>query len=120
MSLETVLYFVAGALVVCGLQAIWFNSNFPIHIFKLLRLIREEDDVYTWDEWQIWLVTRRELLGELLTCSVCLSVWMSLGCALLQHLVLGAGNSPWYVVCATLAWPGISFYLRNTKGYYPS
>ncbi len=105
--LDEVIYYLVGAMVVSGLQTIWFCSNFPIHIFKLFRLIPPEDDVYTWDEFQINLITRSDFFGELLTCTVCLSVWFSIGTALVQFYLLEL--SVLYVVSCVLSWPATAY-----------
>lgn len=106
--LELIFYYLIGSLVVCGVQTFWFCSDLPIHLCKLLRLIHEDDDVYTWEEWQIWAVSRSNFFGSLLSCTVCMSFWVSLAAALTQHLYLTIGN-PWYVVIAVTGWPVIAY-----------
>jgi len=103
-----VLYYILGALIVSGIQTVWFCSNLPVHIFKLLRLIKEEDDVYSWDEWQVWLTTRSSFFGELLSCTVCLSVWLSVIVSLTQTYLLELPQV-WYIVSAALSWPAIAY-----------
>ena len=110
------LLFLLGAAVVCGLQTLWFCSNLPIHVFKVLRIVGEEDEVFTWEEWQIWITTRNAFFGELLTCSVCSSFWLSLSVSSVQHYALGIGNDFWYVVSATLVWPAICYALYKLTG----
>lgn len=100
-------YYIVGALIVCGIQTLWFNSNLPIHVFKTIGMVKDEDDVHTWDEWQIWIVLRYALLGELLTCSVCSSFWLSVITACVQHFALGVG-SIWYIAACALSWPAIA------------
>ena len=106
--LDLLYYFVSGLLVVCGVQTVWFCSDLPVHLCKLFKLIREDDDVYTWEEWQIWAVTRSTFFGSLFSCTVCLSFWISLGTSCLQHFYLGIGSYAYVVTCA-LGWPALAY-----------
>tara|TARA_B100000035_G_C21023156_1_gene564937 strand:+ start:1203 stop:1553 length:351 start_codon:yes stop_codon:yes gene_type:complete len=101
-------YYVVGSLIVCGLQTIWFCSNLPVHVFKIIGLVKESDDVHTWDDWQLWIVLKSNFFGELLTCTVCSSFWLSVITACIQHFYLDIG-SIWYIVAAGLSWPAIAY-----------
>ena len=106
---NVILYYVTGVLIACGLQTIWFCSNLPVHISKLLRILKNEDNVYTWEEWQLWLTVRAPVLGELLSCTVCLSFWVSLFICSIQVVLFDISNYKTYVVVCATSWPGLMY-----------
>ena len=114
--IDNLILFLTGALSVCGVQTIWFCSNFPVNVSKRLRLVKEEDDVYTWEDWQTWITVRYDFFGELLTCPVCLSVWISAAVLGVQYLITGTVPSMGYVLVALTNWPAISYLYYKVTG----
>ena len=80
-SQDLIVAYFLGAALTSGLMTLWFFSNLPIHLFKLMRVVKEEDDVYTWDDFQITISTKSSFWGELLSCPLCLGFWVSLAVA---------------------------------------
>lgn len=114
-AVRLILFNVAGILAVRGLIAVWFFSNFPIHLFESLGLIEERHSVVTWDQFQIWLAAGvPAFLAELLSCPVCLSVWLSLGVA---GAAVGAGLVPLEYLACALLWigPVYDFYRKGEE-----
>jgi len=109
---DYVLYYIVGGLAVCGLQTIWFCSNFPIHVLSLIRVIKPKDEVYNWDDLPIHLITKSDFFGELLCCTVCLSVWLSVTVAIIQTYFLELDLT--YLPGAILGWPAIAYLMYTT------
>jgi hypothetical protein len=108
--------FITGALAVCGIQTIWFCSNFPVNVSKRLHLVKDVDDVYTWNDWQTWITVRYDFFGELLTCPVCLSVWLSAATLGVQYLVTGDIPSIGFSIVALTNWPALSYLFYKVTG----
>ena len=49
--IEHILAYIVGGLIVSNAIVIWFGTTLAVHIFKFLKIIKEEDDVYSWQEW---------------------------------------------------------------------
>lgn len=114
--IDLIITFALGALAVCSTQTIWFCSNFPVHIFKTLRIIKSDEDVFDWEDWQIWITTQTNFIGELLTCPVCLSVWISGAVACIQYFLIGVDASPMYIVACLTSWPGLAYLFYKVTG----
>ena len=104
---DLILPYIVGFLVAQGLSTIWFFSGFPIKLFSVLGLLKKTDEVYTQDEWEVWIMDKSEFFGELLTCSVCLSFWLGLivSAAISYNLNL----TYWYIVVSSLSWPFLMY-----------
>ena len=114
---DYIVYYIAGGLAVCGLQTIWFCSNFPIHVMKLIRVVKPEDEVYSWEDLTIHLIAKSDFFGELLCCTVCLSVWFSVAVASFQTYFFEL--SLFYTAATVLGWPALAYMshkLTNKDG----
>jgi hypothetical protein len=54
---------------------VWFKTNFRAHLLKRFKAIPE--DLFLPDEVQTYLIINKGLLGDLLTCPVCLGTWVA-------------------------------------------
>jgi hypothetical protein len=104
---ELILPYVVGFLVAQGLATIWFFSGFPIKLFSLLGLLKKTDEVYTIDEWEIWLMNKSDFFGELLTCPVCLSFWIGVIVSSTTAYNLDLGY--WFIIVSSLSWPFLMY-----------
>jgi hypothetical protein len=107
--------YIYGALVATGLLMTWFLSDFPIQLFKLLHATGWRKNVDFWPpnsqmeiwlrhDWETWVALELpEWPAKLITCSYCLSWWIS-GAVALGFLV---AHQPW--LFAVLAIPGWAF-----------
>ena len=111
IDLNLTLIYALGALIVSGMTTLWFFSNLPIHIFKILRLIKTDDEVYTWDEWQMWTCARSSFFGELLSCPLCLGFWLSL--AVSEFLTYMQTLTPWFIPASVLSWPVFIYFFYS-------
>jgi len=104
---EFIIPYILGALMAQGISTIWFFSGFPIMLFKTLRMIKPEDSVYTQEEWEVWIVGKSNFFGELLTCPVCLSVWIAT--AVSSSVTLLFEYPVYFIPAAVLSWPFLMF-----------
>ena len=127
--------FSLGLLIAATAHMVWFNSNFPVHVFQLLHLsparkfmgFPPADQVRYWlrDDWETWLAIRYGhwpypfSLSELLTCPVCFSVHVSFWISVIAVLcrvdcgwtVMHTGSHMlWLPVCSAAALKWIPVY----------
>jgi hypothetical protein len=85
--------------IALAIHITWFNSNFPAHVFGVLRKLGlgktspgywsdSGDETRYFDDWFTWAnLTLPEYWAELLTCPICLSwhigFWVNLSLCLL-------------------------------------
>jgi hypothetical protein len=108
---DLLIAYVLGALLTSGALTLWFFSNLPIHLLKTLRVISEEDEVYTWDDLQIVLSTKSSFWGELLSCPLCLGFWTSLGIAIILQQICVL--SPWFIPSCIFSWPVFLYFFYS-------
>ena len=90
-----------------GISTIWFFSGFPILFFKVIGLLKNKDEVFTQEEWEVWISNKSDFFGELLTCPVCLSVWISTIVSLSMCFICEYNFL--FVAASVLSWPFIMF-----------
>lgn len=90
-----------------GISTIWFFSGFPILLFRTIRMLKPEDEVYTQEEWEVWISSKSNLIGELLTCPICLSVWISALVSSSMYFLIG--YPVYFIPAAVLSWPFLMF-----------
>ena len=87
----------------CGALTIWFNTHLPLHISKAILILKKEDEVFTWEDWQLWLEDKSLFFGELLSCPLCSGFWLSViisgALAILNELSL------LFIPACVLSWP---------------
>jgi hypothetical protein len=105
---KLILYYVLGALMACGTLTIWFNTHLPLHLFKAILILKEEDEVFTWDDWQLWLEEKNAFFGELLGCPLCSGFWVSV--AISTAFMLIHELSPLFIPACALSWPLFIFF----------
>lgn len=106
--IEHILAYIVGGLIVSNAIVIWFGTTLAVHIFKFLKIIKEEDDVYTWQEWSDCLLVKSPFFGELLSCPLCLSFWISAITATSIYFYI-PGLSDNFIPTGWLTWPLFSF-----------
>lgn len=89
--IEQVFYYIVGGLAVSFFVLAWFATNLPMHVFhKGLKNASEfgidHPENATWLDWSEWVQDKYGVFGELLTCSVCFSFWVS--CAVAVFMIL--------------------------------
>jgi len=104
---EYILPYILGVLIAQGISTIWFFSGFPLVLFSKLRILKKSDEVYTQEEWELWIASKSDFFGELLTCPICLSVWIALTVSATMYYI--ADYSPLFIVSAVLSWPFLMF-----------
>lgn len=74
--MESLIFAVLNAILTSSILSIWFNTNFREHILKRLGIIPQY--IFTATEINDYLILKRGLLGDLLTCPICLGTWISI------------------------------------------
>ena len=98
-----IIYYILGALMACGTLTIWFNTHLPLHIFKATFLLKKEDEVFTWEDWQLWLEDKSSFFGELLSCPLCSGFWVSV--IISSTLAIMNELSLFFIPASALSWP---------------
>jgi len=97
--------YVLGLFMASSSILIWFETTIAVHIFKTLKI--SKDDIFTFDEWSDDMLIRFPFFGELLSCPLCLSVWVSIfvsTCiAQINELSL------WFIPSCAASWPILIF-----------
>jgi hypothetical protein len=103
-----------GAFSVATVLCIWFNSNAPVHVTKLLKKLGFLKSVKNWPqgldyehwmrhEWETWLALEaKPFWAELLNCPTCLSVHISVYMSVFLALLTGDIS---VIVFGALCWP---------------
>ena len=71
-----ILFYILGAAINCWFICTWFFTSLPVHLFS--PFIKKEAEVYSWEDWNAWLMFRNGFLAELLGCPLCLGFWAAL------------------------------------------
>ena len=74
---EYIIYYILGSLICCGWITIWFNTLIGLHLFQFFGFVKKEDELFTWEDWELWLEGKSSFFGELLTCPLCFGFWVS-------------------------------------------
>lgn len=105
--MNNLIYYISGLLLVQTLLLLWFYSPLRITIGQLLF----DKDLYTFDQFETYLLVRSSILGKLLSCYICSSFWLSLNIGI--GFVLFA-NTPWYWPFFTaLSYPSICYLYKK-------
>lgn len=89
---------------------IWFRSSMSIKILRIFRMI--PDDKVTNDDVFMHLVINHGLLGELLSCPICLATWLNgIAAVIVSSLTFGI-SWPFVLICA-LTLPFLSTSVLN-------
>ena len=111
MLAKCVIFLWVGYGCVRTFLTIWFHSNFAVHMFKLVRILKEEDEVYTRQELSERIVTvLPDFWAELFECPICWAVWISALTALCG--VWGMGLDLRFALAGLAVWPG-KFYMEH-------
>ena len=102
-----IIYYILGALMACGTLTIWFNTHLPLHLFKAILMLKEKDEVFTWEDWQLWMEDKNAFFGELLGCPLCSGFWVS--ATISSVLTLVHGFSLLFIPACALSWPVFIF-----------
>jgi hypothetical protein len=95
-----VAYFL-GATIVSYLNLAWFTTTLPVHVFTLMGC----KDLYTWEDWETHVQAELPyILATLLTCHVCLPLWIGL-LLISWPATLIAGLPLWCIPAFSLSWP---------------
>jgi len=117
--LTLIVLWAVGCLVVFDLLVMWFWSEFPAHVFRFLWKCGWRRDQGFWPEdvesfelwtkevWSVWINIRMPVLGELLTCPVCLSRHLAWITACVMILFTGIGAWP-ALLAGVFTWPGVA------------
>jgi hypothetical protein len=100
MTPVDIFLYLLGAFVVSNLILIWKNTLMPLHIYKVLK---GKHPVETYEEWENVMILEYGLIGELLTCPLCLGTHLSWIVGLIITLV--AHLSYWFILAGTFSWP---------------
>lgn len=107
--LEEVSLYILGSLITTNLLLVWTHTNFSVHLFKTLRLIKE--DIFLREELEEYVTDNWGYIGELVVCPICLSThlsWITAG-----SIWLIAENNPWMILAGTFSWPGIAYVISR-------
>lgn len=91
MTLSFITYYIIVLLLTLGVTNTWFNSTIKIHLTRLIIQDKASYDaeVFTLDDYDEYLLMRYGKIGELLTCKICLSHWISLAITILVMFATG-------------------------------
>lgn len=100
---DLIVYYALGALISCGWITIWFNTLIALHFFQILGLIKKSDEIFTWEDWELWLEEKNAFFGELLTCPLCFGFWVSI---LVASVITYVNELTYYFIpSAAFSWP---------------
>ena len=108
---ELILPYILGAFISSSWICTWFISDLPVHLFKGLRLIKEKDEVFTWEEWSEWLSTKTEFFAALLSCPLCFGFWTSLFVSSAIWYVNDL--TPYFILSSAFSWPLFIYYFYH-------
>ena len=102
---DLILLYILGALINCWFICTWFFTSLPLHLFK--PFIKKEAEVYSWEDWNVWLMFRSEFWAELLGCPLCLGFWVAMAIGGIVTTLNSLGT-PFMLACG-FSHPFISF-----------
>ena len=103
--MELIILYILGALINCWFICTWFFTSLPLHLFK--PFIKKDAEVYSWEEWNAWLIFKNAFFGELLGCPLCLGFWFALATG---GVITGLnGITPLFIFACGFSHPFISF-----------
>ena len=105
--MNSMINYISGLLIVQTLLLLWFYSPLRITIGQIFF----DKDLYTFDQFETFLLVRSPVLGKLLSCYICSSFWSSLAIGVLFVIFC---SSPWYWPFFTaLSYPSICYLYKK-------
>ena len=96
-------FYFLGCLITCSLMTTWFNTLIGVHFFELFGLIKKSDEVFTWEDFQLWLEEKSSFFGELLSCPLCLGFWVSI---IISSVITYVNElTPYFILSSAFSWP---------------
>tara|TARA_Y100000593_G_C4180388_1_gene271759 strand:+ start:210 stop:554 length:345 start_codon:yes stop_codon:yes gene_type:complete len=109
---DLIFLYILGAFVNSWFICTWFFTSLPLHLFKLIMSKEVRSKVYSWDDWNNWLMCHSPFIAELLGCPLCLGFWSALVAAIvitsINSLTIGFLLSGWFT------WPLFAFCFYKT------
>jgi hypothetical protein len=100
---ELIFYYILGCLISCSWITTWFNTLIGLHFCQILRLVKKDDELFTWDDWQLWLEEKSAFFGELLSCPLCFGFWVSI---FVSSVITYINELNYYfILSAAFSWP---------------
>lgn len=94
----------AGLLIVTNFMLVWKGTSFPVHLFNR----KDAEDLN--DYWQLEL----GVVGDLLSCVICLSHWVSLAVSFAIFCVFSLPE--WFIPLGIFTWPLLCFIILKKIG----
>lgn len=118
--LDYVLFYILGALIVTNLLVVWKFTMFPVHLLDAyLRFKKKSKEpvIYTYDEFEEYVLVNWGILGEWLTCPLCFA---STGLSSVVSITIVTINNFnwWFIPAGVFSWPLIMYviYTKLKKG----
>ena len=105
--MDNLFLYILGALVNSWFICTWFFTSLPLHLFK--PFIDKDLEIYSWEDWNNWLMLKNDFIAELLGCPLCLGFWSSLAIASLIVNINGLDYK--FILAGWFTWPLIAFIL---------
>ncbi len=104
-NMDNLFLYILGALINSWFICTWFFTSLPLHLFK--PFIKKEDEIYSWEDWNNWLMLKNDFIAELLGCPLCLGFWSSV---IISNLVANINELDYkFILAGAFTWPLIAF-----------
>jgi hypothetical protein len=113
VTLVNIFFYVLGCLIGTTVIVAWFHTTFPVHIWKTAVKVTPwldsevTEDIYTWEDWSNHMLVKHPFFGELLSCPICLSFWVSGAVASILTLINGLDGL--FILSCIFSWPVIIY-----------
>jgi hypothetical protein len=106
--IESISYYLIGALSVSNFVVIWKLTSISNHFFNFFnKFKRNKVEVFTVEDLEDHLILHWGWFGELLVCPLCLATHLSWLTGLVIFLITGC--SPFIILYGACTWPLISY-----------
>lgn len=102
-----ILFYILGLLAVWNILVIWFYSPMRITIGQLLF----SKDLYTFDQFETYIMSKNIWIGKLLSCFICFSFWTSLLLGICFYFIFSLPL--FFPLLTCLTYPGICFFVKS-------
>lgn len=99
--------YLLGLFITWNILVIWFYSPLRITIGQFLF----DSNLYTFDQFETYVMSKNIWIGKLLSCFICFSFWTSLFIGAVFFYIFSTPCAFPLLTCLT--YPGICFFLKN-------
>jgi len=91
--------YLACILFTAAIVNTWYRTDIKIYICRLFFRDKLYKTIDTHDDWENYLLVTKGKLGELMTCPICFSHWVSLLVSILALIAIGQFSLLFPIYC---------------------